>query len=333
MTDIKGININGVVYGLEDTYARTRGGLSDDAKAALLDCFAHVAWVDDDGQDYYDALEAALYPPAEVVSISAVYTQSGAVYNTDSLDDLRSDLVVTATYSDSTTQTVTTYTLSGTLTVGTSTVTVAYGGKTTSFTVTVTEAPAPYTLLNSFDFTSSMTDSVNSVVATTNATQDSSGITFSALQKYIEIPNVFNRDRTYEIDIGSFTKTYPNDYGRIFMVDSDSDTSSGGSGYITSGTKKGGDLFYMNGSWESAKIVDASTDADGSYYANSTLGFYVDADGICKIYKDGTLLGTSSSAFNSSYNTKNVYIGSSNADRLSDLVVTGLRVYEGNRYA
>ena len=74
---------------------------------------------------------------ATLVSISAVYTQSGTVYDTDSLDSLKSDLVVTAHYSDSTTQTVTDYTLSGTLTEGTSTVTVAYGGKTTTFNVTV----------------------------------------------------------------------------------------------------------------------------------------------------------------------------------------------------
>lgn len=138
MTDIKGININGVVYGLEDTYARTRGGLSNEVKAALLDCFAHVAWTDEHGQDYYDALEFALYPPADLVSISAVYTQSGTVYDTDTLDSLKADLVVTATYDDSTTEAVTTYTLSGTLTIGTSTITVTYGGKVTSFTVTVT---------------------------------------------------------------------------------------------------------------------------------------------------------------------------------------------------
>ena len=74
-------------------------------------------------------------------SISAVYTQSGTVYDTDTLDSLKSDLVVTAIYSDSSTETVTTYTLSGTLAVGTSTITVAYGGKTTTFNVTVTEVP------------------------------------------------------------------------------------------------------------------------------------------------------------------------------------------------
>lgn len=71
-------------------------------------------------------------------SISAVYTQSGTVYDTASLDDLKADLVVTATFADSTTQTVTGYTLSGTLAEGTSTITVSYSGQITTFTVTVT---------------------------------------------------------------------------------------------------------------------------------------------------------------------------------------------------
>lgn len=73
-------------------------------------------------------------------SISAVYTQSGTVYDTDSLDSLKADLVVTATWSNQTTSTVASadYTLSGTLTEGTSTITVSYGGKTTTFNVTVT---------------------------------------------------------------------------------------------------------------------------------------------------------------------------------------------------
>lgn len=117
-------------------------GLSSGIKQALLNCFAHVAWTDEHGQDYYDALEEALYPPADLVSISAVYTQSGTVYDTDTLDSLKADLVVTATYDDSTTDTVTTYTLSGTLTAGTSTITVSYEGKTTTFNVTVTHKQA-----------------------------------------------------------------------------------------------------------------------------------------------------------------------------------------------
>ena len=77
---------------------------------------------------------------AAVSSISAVYTQSGTVYDTDSLDSLKSDLVVTATFMDSSTGVIDAadYTLSGTLAEGTSVVTVSYGGKTATFTVIVT---------------------------------------------------------------------------------------------------------------------------------------------------------------------------------------------------
>lgn len=77
----------------------------------------------------------------EITSISAVYTQSGTVYTTDSLDSLKDDLVVTANYSGGSSVTIESYdyTLSGTLTVGTSTITVSYGGQTDTFSVTVTE--------------------------------------------------------------------------------------------------------------------------------------------------------------------------------------------------
>lgn len=234
------------------------GTLSYAAKQALLNCFAHVAWIDDQGQSYYNALESELFPDTALESITAVFTPeqaapvtidptrvsayistdgkwtassdsysvcvpvtsgkryaltwsttdsssvgtifrygfsdtntasgqtlsgwirstpqdsqntqviaSGAylvlqfgvsvapsivsnnyftltelatpIYDTDSLDTLRQYLTVTATYSDSTTATVTDYTLSGTLTAGTSTITVGYGGKTDTFNVAVTE--------------------------------------------------------------------------------------------------------------------------------------------------------------------------------------------------
>ena len=122
---------------------QTGGGLSEATKQALLQIAEKVAYIDEDGQDYYDALESALYPPADLVSISAVYTQSGTVYDDATLDSLKSDLVVTAHYSDSSTETVpsTDYTLSGTLAEGTSTVTVTYSGKTATFTVVVAHKP------------------------------------------------------------------------------------------------------------------------------------------------------------------------------------------------
>lgn len=135
--------LNHIEKGIDDAHDLIENLESDvldnDIKQALLNCFAHVAWTDEHGQDYYDALEDALYPPVQVYSINAVYTQSGAVYTTDTLESLKSDLVVTALYDDATTEVITNYTLSGTLTAGVSTITVSYGGKTDTFEVTVTE--------------------------------------------------------------------------------------------------------------------------------------------------------------------------------------------------
>lgn len=43
------------------------GGLSNEAKQALLALLEKVAYTDDQGQTYLDALETALYPPADLV--------------------------------------------------------------------------------------------------------------------------------------------------------------------------------------------------------------------------------------------------------------------------
>lgn len=115
-------------------------GLTEDVKQALMDVVNNVAWINGDGQQYIDELEAALYP---LSYITADYTQSGPVYTTDSLDSLKADLVVTAFYQGGTSKTVTGYTLSGTLIEGTSTITVSYGGKAATFNVVVTGSLVP----------------------------------------------------------------------------------------------------------------------------------------------------------------------------------------------
>ena len=105
--------------------------------SALLNCFQNVAWANDDGQTYYDELESALNEVLGISSISAVYTQSGAVYDDQALNDLKQDLVVYVNLADGSIKTTTDYTLSGTLTAGTSTITVNYFGYSTTFTVNV----------------------------------------------------------------------------------------------------------------------------------------------------------------------------------------------------
>lgn len=128
---------------MDNEIARISGGegvLSENVKQSLLECFENVAWINDQGQTYYDNLYNALYPPLNIESISAVFDSgSNVIYDNMTLDDLRQYLTVTATLTDYSTQTVTDYVLSGNMTAGNQTITVSYAGKTTTFIVTVNE--------------------------------------------------------------------------------------------------------------------------------------------------------------------------------------------------
>ena len=135
--------LNAAVAAYIEDHPGALSPLSAATKSALLQIAEKVAYIDEHGQDYYNALDAALNARA-LLQITAVYTQSGTVYETDSLDSLKADLVVTAYYDDSTTADVTSAcTLSGTLTEGTSTITATYSGKSATFNVTVTAFPEP----------------------------------------------------------------------------------------------------------------------------------------------------------------------------------------------
>ena len=114
---------------------------SENFKQALLQLANKVAYIDNGGSTYYQALYDALYPPINVDHITAVWNPpvGYVVYSTDTLDSLKANLTVTAYYDDNTSAVLDSseYVLSGTLTAGTSTITVTYAGETTTFNVTV----------------------------------------------------------------------------------------------------------------------------------------------------------------------------------------------------
>ena len=138
-----GISEEQLGYSVQDVVSAANtiisGGMPLAVRNALLQIAEKVSYIDGNGATYYQDLYNALMP-ASLSSISCVYTQSGTVYSTDSLDSLKADLVVTAHYSDGTSDTVlsSAYILSGSLDSATSTITVSYDGKTTTFTVNVT---------------------------------------------------------------------------------------------------------------------------------------------------------------------------------------------------
>lgn len=127
-------------------------------------------------------------------SISATFNQGGnTVYESASLDDLKQYLTVTATYSDSSTETVSasSYTLSGALAAGTSTITVSYGGMTDTFTVTVTAAQADL---------SSISAALNlngAIIRTSNSLND--------LKQYLTVTAAYSNSTTAAVSGNDYT--------------------------------------------------------------------------------------------------------------------------------
>lgn len=129
-------------------------GLSDEAKAALLQCFKHTVYDNQNGKTYYNALRVALDVDAAVESITAAFTQGSLeVYEDTPLDDLKPNIIVKAIYEDDSEVAVSDYTLSGTLSIGTSTVKVTYNGFKASFDVDVIAKPAPFPVYKMSDGT------------------------------------------------------------------------------------------------------------------------------------------------------------------------------------
>lgn len=112
-------------------------GLTADIKSALLACFRNVVFTNDE-DDYYQDLYDALYNKT-LVGLEVSYLPSDVVFDTDTLDSLKNDLIVTAVYDDRTREILPSneYTLSGTLDATPSVVTVRRNNVTTTFDVTV----------------------------------------------------------------------------------------------------------------------------------------------------------------------------------------------------
>ena len=128
-------------------------------------------------------------------SISAVYTQGAQViYPDTTLDTLKSNLVITATYDDASTEIITAakYTLSGVLSLGTSTITTTYRNKTATFTVNVIEKP----ILNSIN-----------AVYTQGQTKVYPSTVLDTLKTDLVVTAIYSDSSTSVVGAGSYTLT------------------------------------------------------------------------------------------------------------------------------
>ena len=291
---------------------------------------------------------------AVLSSISAEYTQSGTVYTSTDLDDLKSDLVVTATYSDTSTATVasTDYTLSGTLTVGTSTITVSYGGKTTTFTVTVSDSA----YLFNWDLTSSLVDSVggreiqlSAASGKSNATRSSSGLSFNDATQIAYLGTIPPEGKTFEFDISSFSFAGDTSKHIRLMMNTMTADSTFGAGSLIYKSSTGWSSYGCNGvtmnqnlkAWSSAcwsAGLTGNTDAVRNSFNGKTVKIVFDSDGHTKsLYIDGNLEGTQTDIYfvnrSETENANHIFIGGlttmtqSSGDQCYNMTITGIRVY------
>lgn len=127
---------------LEQSAPSGTSGLTVAQVNALNGMFKVAAYIKSDVSAEYSAFKTAFgiedsgetEPEKTLTSISAAYSGGNVAVGT-SLDAL-TGIIVTATYSDGSTATVTGYTLSGSIAEGANTITVSYGGATATFTVT-----------------------------------------------------------------------------------------------------------------------------------------------------------------------------------------------------
>lgn len=288
---------------------------------------------------------------ATLESISAVYTQGGTITNVASLDDLRTDLVVTATWSDSSTSVITDYLLSGSLTVGTATITASYEGKSDTFNVTVTDSGYLYY----WDFTESLTDRVNGTVAVLNNISangvTSDGIVFSldnliydtpSRRQGIILDNVFGRGKCIEIDLKNVSLTTDGTSRSVITLWDGVTRKPSGSynsfGYhysATASNNRYGIVTSDQGHWgyPTTSSVGTTTYLNG----NCTVKMTIDSSGNIAVYKDGTDMNikySSASMTITDANAKNVVIGaydySYESDggyaNIKDATISGVRI-------
>lgn len=127
------------ISGLKADLSEIVPGLSNAAKAALLACFKHVSWLDNDA-DYYGTLESALDVVPERTLQVTFEPGNHIVYADDTLDTLTPYLTVT--YRVGSVETVISsenYTLIGDLQIGNNSINVSYEGLSATFNVTAVD--------------------------------------------------------------------------------------------------------------------------------------------------------------------------------------------------
>lgn len=254
-----------------------------------------------------------------VVSIDAVYTQTETVYNDTPLDDLKTDLVVTAYFEGGGSKEVDSYTLSGTLEVGSSIITVSYKGKTDTIIV---EVRASSLVIAEWDFSSNtpLVDKINGYQLT------SSGVTFPTVEG--EIVASFASYNSYLLIPNEASFRLTGDYTSMsYIIDFKkcNSTNTYAMGYYDEWPNRaylGCSLQYQhfssNNRWDFGNKALVNSPSNANYFDNSQITIkFTKGTGnkvIPELYKDGVLVSASQEL--TSYGFMGRYALGANSDAL-----------------
>ena len=217
-TELESLGIDGTNYKI-----LSGTGLTKATKEALMNCFEHVAWTDEHGQTYYDALAEAIgynpEPPTQKVleSITAIINNPTVEQNTTYVPNVS----VTAHYSDGSIANVSAQAVFGsidTATTGAKTLSISYTEnsvtKTTSGTVTVTSEPVSVVLSSisatktKMSYTTEETFGTDDVIVTAHYSDGTSAnVTNNAEIGTVDISTAGTKTLNISYTEGSITKT------------------------------------------------------------------------------------------------------------------------------
>ena len=178
-------------------------GLTATEKSLILTLFRNAAYTSPDMNGVLAQLESLWSGSGggetgkTLTSISATYSGGDVAVGT-AVTDL-TGIVVTAHYSDGTSEAVTGYILSGTIAEGSNTITVSYGGKTTTFTVIGTAESGGNDAVNLYSGELLKTNNINDVVQNGNVISYTVGANGSTATFTIEGLEA-NKDYTIFVD-------------------------------------------------------------------------------------------------------------------------------------
>ena len=172
------------------------------------------------------------------------------------------------------------------------------------------------TILYSWDFTQSLTDSVSgkTISIPSSMTQDSTGLHLNGTNECTLLNNdIALTDKSIEVTFTTFVLATSSYCGILFI--------SNDSGLIYTNDSRNWSTYF--GSW-TANI----SNAERNTFANSTLGVYIDSSRKWHIYKNGELFTTSTPTMQSS---TFLQLGDSRTTGMtSGTIVTNVTIYDGN---